>query len=204
MKNRITKLTINSINYCVISLTIASNIILPGWADNPVAKNGNPCIEELCINDEVKSLINLKWKKVPVSNSDYTSSLGAVGDPNAVRIFSRYWSIGRVDSVGLQALSKIKGFCRQPILPEVNLKGEYINKKGQPVVVNFNVVPSPDGKSQKFIVTNISKVIQRANVTPEQEQDLAAQAQEKYKSYYQKPFSGRYPSVNLSSTERLK
>jgi hypothetical protein len=201
MKNKISKFSTSIINYFVISTAALSiNIILPGVAEtieNPPIKDNNPCIEELCINDEVKSLVNLKWKKVTVSNGDYTSSLKAVGDPNAVKVFSRYWSIGRIDSIGLQALSKIKGFCQKP-MELASLQGEYTNKKGQPVMVSFVAVPSEDGKSQKFIVTDIFKMILKEKVTEVQYEDLAAQAKARYQSYYYDyPKTARYPNVSI-------
>lgn len=179
-----------------MSLTIVSSIILPGRADNPPVKNGNPCIEELCINDEVKSIVNIKWKKVPVNNVDYTSSLKAVGDPNAVKVFSRYWNIGRIDGTGLQALSKIKGFCQMP-MDLTSLTGEYTNKKGQQVTVSFLAVPSDDGKSQKFIVTDIFKMVQKEKVTDVQYEDLATQAKARYHSFYNSSGLTRYPNVSI-------
>jgi hypothetical protein len=202
MSNRTARLAINIINYFVVTTVIISNSILPGRTevqDNPAIKDGNPCIEEICINDEVKNLINIKWKKVTVANVNYSLPFKVVGDPNATNTFIRYLNVGSIDGIGLKALSKIKGFCDNPMGSVTSLGGSYINKKGQPVLVYFSAVPSADGKSQKFIATGINKVIDRASVTPEQEQDLAAQAQEKYKSYYQKPFSGHYPNVNLST-----
>ena len=203
MSNRTARLAINIINYFVVPTVLVSNIILPGRTeaqDNPAIKDGNPCIEEICINDEVKNLPRLNWRKVAIPRESYESQLKAIGNPSSVKLFSRYWAVGRVDGIGLQALSKVKGFCTNSIKTSPQLAGEYSNKEGKPVLVSFSVVPSEDGKSQKFVVTRILKFIFKGKLTPEQYDDLTKQAEEKYGSLVKQPNkSPRYPNVSINS-----
>jgi hypothetical protein len=204
MKNRIVTSAIKIVNcFAVLAATSTVNISLPGVAENvenPPIKNNNPCIEELCINDEVKNLSRLNWKKVPASSGTYL--VKAVGDPNAIKIFSRYLATRNIDGTGLQALVKIKGFCEKPMELRTSLSGRYTNKKGQLVVVYFSVVPSQDGKTQNFIVSGISKVITKEKVTDEQYNDLVVQAEKKYQNYYQRNNANtvHYPNVRVNSS----
>jgi hypothetical protein len=197
--------------------------------DNPPVKNGNPCIEELCINDEIKDLGHINWKSVPIigrakfatefvmavgdpRKGDQFSTIRAIGDPKAIATFSQYRYLGKIDSVGLQAMSKIQGFCKKPIDGSTSLKGEYINKKGQKVTVDFYAIPSSDAKQQKFIVVKIDKMIsEKRNLTYEQLDDLRDRAKQKYQDTYQdKPSLTRltpnlykikthFPSVSVGS-----
>jgi hypothetical protein len=202
MANKILEATISMIGYSATLATITNLTIFPGRAEiteNPPIKDGRPCIEEICINDEVKNLPRLNWKKVPVDKGNYSPALKAVGEPSAVETFLRYRNIGWIDSIGLQALSRIKGFCQMPIENSFGLQGEYTNKKGQLITVSFAIVPSEDSKSQKFIVTNIFKRIQKEEVTGIQYKDLAIQAKARYQSYYygDSAKSPQYPNVSL-------
>ena len=200
MQGKTSRFTLMSRNYLVVALAVAS-FVTPSQitaTENPAVKNGNPCIEEMCINDEPKDLLKLKWKPVPVAKTTYESYVKAIGDPAAAKIFSRYWAVQRIDAAGLQALSKLKGFCENPVQGRGGLAAEYTNQKGEPVLVNFSVVPSEDGKSQRFVATKILKFIAKGDFTSEQYADLNQQAKAQYQQYYQKEGYSQYPNVSIT------
>lgn len=200
MQGKTSRLNLMSRNYLVVALAVAI-LVTPFQAtaaENPAVKNGNPCVEEMCINDEPKDLLQLKWKPVPVAKTTYESYVKAIGDPAAAKIFSRYWAVQKIDGAGLQALSKLKGFCENPVQGRGGIDAEYTNSKGQPVMVSFLIVPSEDGKSQKFVATNILKFIARGDFTPEQYADLNQQAKAQYQKYYQREGYSQYPNVSIT------
>lgn len=170
--------------------------------ENSPSKNGNPCIEEICINDDIKSIPPLNWRKVRVSNEDGSQFLQAIGDRAAIKTYSRYWLVRQIDGVGVAALAKIKGFCKNPLEDStMAISGVYTNKKGMPVLVVFHVVPSEDAKSQKIIVARIEKAISMEKTTPEQTNDLENQAKARYPDYYPKSAgSSQYPMVVVSDS----
>lgn len=205
MNNRITKLVLEITKCFVVSTTFLGNVALAGQAvaqDNPAIKDGNPCIEEICINDEVKNLPQLNWEKVNIRIKTLGYPYTTIGDPGALKVFSSYLNVGSVDGTGLRALAKIQGFCQSPLggglTSRGTLSGRYLNKKGQSVAVDFEFVPSEDGKSQKFLVTKIYKQIAKGTFTDEQIRDLQSQAQVKYTKYFETSNgSPRYPNVSV-------
>ena len=157
--------------------------------DNPPVKNGMPCIEEICLGDDVKTLIGLSWTPTPASrlnsvNNENSVGVNIVGDPKALETFSRYGGSGGyayLDRTGVAALAKIEGFCRST---RKVISAEYLNKKGLNVQVFFDIQPSPDGIGQKLIVGKIVKQLYAGNVTNEQAQDIERQVRQKYGDAY--------------------
>jgi hypothetical protein len=191
----------NRIGFIILTTALSALLSIQVKAqDNPTAKNGNPCVEELCINDEVKDLLAIKWKKVPVSNTNQRASFKIIGDPKAISTFLRYVVTGSLDQTGLKAFSGIKGFCSRPWDMPTDISGTYTNKKGQLVVVYFTVVPSEDGKSQKFVATKIAVLLGRGRMTEEQYADLGKQVKVKYPNHY-KEYNGSptYPNVSINN-----
>jgi hypothetical protein len=205
MNSRTTELVLDITKCFAVSTIFLGSVVLAERAvaqDNPATKDGNPCIEEICINDEVKNLPQLNWEKVNIRTKTLGFSFAVVGDPGAVKVFSSYLNVGSVDGTGLRALAKIQGFCQSPLGGGLTdsriLSGKYLNKKGQSVAVDFAFVPSEDGKSQKFLVTKIYKQIAKGTFTDEQILDLQSQAQVKYTKYFQESNgSPRYPNVSV-------
>lgn len=167
---------------------------LPAYAreDNPPIINGQPCIEEVCLGDEVQNLSHIQWKKLSAGEIDQPQRIKAIGDTNAIKTFSRY--LTKIDGTGLQALTKIKGFCVNPIHERLyRLQAEYVNKKGQKIIVNFIINPTEDGKSQKYIVSDIIKIIPVENITSEQRTSIVSQVEEKYLGMA----TSRFPKVSV-------
>lgn len=189
------------ISSIAVSIVLLSHLVsarVVTAQENPPVKNGNPCIEEICINDDIKSIPPLNWRKVQVPNEDGSQFLKAIGDRAAIKTYSRYWLAKQIDGTAVAALAKIDGFCKNPLEDSpMIMSGVYINKKSLPVLVAFRIVPAEDGKSQKIIVARIEKVISREKITtPEQLEDLVSQAKVKYTDYYPKSYgSEQYPRV---------
>jgi hypothetical protein len=156
-----------------------STIATPAKADRPKIVNGQPCFEELCIGDSLTSL-NIDWHSVGRVRSarNIVPKKSMLGDPTAIKEFAPYWNSGLIDSKGVAALSRIKGFC-QPLPGE--LRGEYSDKAGRTVIVNFLLVTVDGGKSQKFVVDWIRKILpDTENLTIAQFQNIQGQLRTAY------------------------
>ena len=148
-----------------------SSILTIRNGDNPLVKNGMPCIEEICLHDEPQDLDLIVWKgeQAGVQKRSFVEAI-MLGD----RILA-------VDNVGLRSLSQIKGACQA--LP--TFSGSYTTKNGDNVSVRFQSVVSPDGTRQKYIVTRIERGIKGSNsLNNQQIEDLDSQTMQKYPAHY--------------------
>jgi hypothetical protein len=149
---------------------------LTASAGNPASKNGNPCIDDICIHDRPEDLKNIKWESVRLTGRKNSFYRG-IGNPAAVELIRQYLATGSIDAKGLAAISKVNGFCGK----NSSLVARYIDKKGRPVGVEFEFVPVDGGKQQKFMVTKVGlKLTNELSLTEEQNRNLAEQIEQKY------------------------
>jgi hypothetical protein len=172
----------------ILGLTIDSAHARP---DNPAIKNGNPCIEDVCINDELKDLGHIKWEDVIVSQ-EKSREFKAIGNPSSIKKMGYYFVRRYIDSKGIKELNKIKGFCNRPY----KLNGIYEDKKGRDVVVTFDFLPTNNGKTQKFFVSQISQKLFNQTVTREQLENLEDQIKIKYPGFHGN-YDRNKPSVSV-------
>jgi hypothetical protein len=172
----------------ILGLTIDSVQARP---DNPAIKNGNPCIEDVCINDELKDLGHIKWENLRI-NKERSREVKAIGNPAAIKSLGYYFASGYLDAKGIKELNKIKGFCKKPY----ELNALYTDKKGRDVVVTFDFLPTKDRKSQKFFVRQISQKLFNQTVTREQLENLEDQIKIKYPGFHGN-YDRNKPSVSV-------
>jgi hypothetical protein len=160
-----------------------------------------PCIEDVCIGDDIRDLSNINWE--PTDKTAFNSpaakaiNLRAIGNPADIKAFTPYWFVGRLDNKGVKILSKIKAFC------EIThgLRGIYIDKYKRKVFVTFLQRLSDDEKSQALVVYAISQSqFIPGGVNQYEYADLQSQVKQKYPRY-----DGNNPSearvvANTSST----
>jgi hypothetical protein len=188
-------------NLKILAFTVALGFanVLPAQAqhqDNPTTVNGMPCIEEVCIGDDLKNLGHINWNSADPSIKRASSKVPrnlAIGNAADIQAFAPYWNSQNLDTKSIKILSRIKGFCIPPL---INLfYADYTNKSGKPVMLVISISTSPDGKTQRWIVRDIFKTIYIGATTDMQRQDLEAQIKAKYPSFAASPTSA--PSVRL-------
>jgi hypothetical protein len=139
--------------------------------DNPTIRSGIPCIEEICLGDNILKLGKIKWQPVRQLTPSELDMLAKEPDPyrgnvmvgNSIAIKSMFpYLISRsIDRQGIKILSGIKGFCNIDPRLETSpiFSGEYIGRTGLPVIVGFVILISPDKKTQRIVVGGIFKQI---------------------------------------------
>jgi hypothetical protein len=168
-------------------------------SNNAITSQKYPCIEDVCIGDELKNLTHINWQpakfnSILMRQIDTQKSLKAVGDPRSIKDFKPYWYNFLIDTKGAKILSNIKGFC------QVNqgMSGIYLDKSGRKVRIGFLPQLSNDGQSQTLVVTSISQHIAFFKDTSKsQVQDLQSQIKQKYPAYYQ---SGNQSEASVDLT----
>lgn len=177
---------------------VASMLSLSVHADD-FLKNGNPCINSVCINDDIMSIQQVNWQEAknmlgkPVKsmkiNNNYLSNVMkklAPQDKNTVVNAAPYIISGSFDSTGIAALTKIKGYCEA--FPLAGLKGEFKSASGYTTVVYADVIPSADGKNQTINVRSIRRQYPN-ELTTEQANQLEKQFEMAYSSIKRASFS---------------
>lgn len=169
--------------------------------DNPTSVNGMPCIEEVCIGDDLNNLGHINWRSaepyIKSASSKVPRNL-AIGNAADIKAFAPYWNSRNLDTKGIKILSHIKGFCIPPLLN--TFSADYLNKAGKQVILSIGISPSPDGKTQRWIVRDIFKTIDMGEITSMQRQDLEAQIKAQYSSFTTgKMFD---PFIGLQTTRR--
>jgi hypothetical protein len=181
-----------------IMLFLLNIAATPAKADREKVVNGQPCVAELCIGDDLTTL-NIDWK--PAKEARSSRALipkgNMLGNPKDIQQFAPYWYSGSIDKKGVAALSKIKGFCQAN--PRGELRGEYINKTGKTVIVHFLLIALDNGKSQKFVANLIQTILPNtANLTVEQRTNIQLQLIKQYPGFLRSD-PGNKPYVALES-----
>jgi hypothetical protein len=149
-------------------------------ADTPYEKNNMPCIEGVCLKDDIQSLKNINWISVnkKLSNRQNTH-WKAIGDQSSLQNLVPYLSAKVIDSKGINLLAKIQGFCTVLYANPI-FSGFYKGKDGKPIEVNFTLIYSSDRKSQKIVVSEIDKLVASGEFTSEQLTSLGNEAAKRY------------------------
>jgi hypothetical protein len=184
--------------YLTLLLFVSSSfnlLNLPCFASEPNSDQ-YPCIEDICLRDDIKKLSQIKWM-----SADQYLMRGqpprSIGNTKNIKAFAPYWNGGVLDTKGIKILSEIKGFCEPKYLN--SFTASYLDKDLRLIIVTFGIQISDNGKSQNFVVKNISKVLYVGQTTESQKKALEAQAQEKYPKFFSnsRPLE---PQVHVYST----
>jgi hypothetical protein len=153
---------------------------LPCFASEPNSDQ-YPCIDDICVRDDIKKLSQINW----MSADEYLvrgQPPKSIGNTKNIKAFAPYWNGGVLDIKGIKILSGIKGFCEPKYLN--SFTASYLDKDRRLIIVTFGIQILDNGKSQNFVVKNISKVLYVGQTSESQKEALEAQAQEKYPTFY--------------------
>ncbi|MEO8808053.1 MAG: hypothetical protein ABI433_18380 [Burkholderiaceae bacterium] len=138
--------------------------------DNPPFLNGMPCVAEVCIGDDARTLGDIPWvaavnpaNDVPLARSSVSdealSRLSDVleGDDAAVRTLAPYWYLHRLDKGALAALGEIRAVCANVSISE-RMTGTYQSKQG--LLTEVSVEPVPTETGLRFEVASIVQYLE--------------------------------------------
>ena len=175
-----------------ISLVCLIAATLPAAAEDFV-KNGQPCLNDVCIGDEISSLAKVKWdtagvafggkrasamkpdeKKVKELTDKFAPSSAA-----AVRDVANYMVFGAFDNDSIPKLAKVSGFC----VPQT-MTGTFKSAEGHVTRVEISSEPGNAPAAQSWRVRSILRRFPK-DLTPAQTQDLVTQFKQRYASVKQ-------------------
>lgn len=164
-------------------------------------KNGNPCLNDICIGDNMATLMQkkipwvqvkgysgesyAKYKPIPVAverikklvapqpDNNFKNAIFYISTPAN---FGSNDGSGSFDARGLEEISKIQGFCRS-----LTLEGKFKSRSGYLTTVSMTLVPSDDGTSQDFVVRHIIRDFPR-NTTVDDKFQVESEFTERYRS----------------------
>lgn len=144
-------------------------------------KNKMPCLEEICIGDDIQSLENVNWisadKKLG-KKKNY--GWKTIGNPEALQSLLPYLSGQVIDKKGISLLPEIKGFCSTGLGSGI-FSGYLQSKDGKPIKVKFDLISSQDNRTQRIVVSEISKRI-ATKAIGSQQRSLQNEAEKRYPS----------------------
>lgn len=126
-------------------------------AQHQPIENGLPCVEELCVDDDLPAVLDLPWLDVGTqapSSSQSTVEDVLRGDDDALRIVGSYWAGHVFDAEGLKALSQVKAVCRELSVRQRPV-AEFLANNGQRTRVTFEPEPTANGRGVVFRVAEI-------------------------------------------------
>jgi hypothetical protein len=162
---------------------VSSNFIHKAIASDSDSneKNKMPCLEGICIGDDIQSLKDISWvsadKKLG-KNKNYGWKI--VGSPKVLQSLLPYLSGQIIDRNGINLLHGIKGFCTIALGGNI-FSGYLQSKDGKPIEVRFNLVALSNDKEQKIIVTEIRKRIATTDIGSQRE-SLQSEVERRYPS----------------------
>jgi hypothetical protein len=179
----------NKFEYVLICI-YASILSFTANAEDSI-RNGNPCLNGVCIGDEISTLTasGVKWqppqpmgvggKTIPlkINDSDLKGVLQDFSptETTAVTAAAPYLKWNAFDSQGIIKLAKVTGFCNRGF----GVVGTFISESGHKTFVTANVVPGADPSSQSIRVTLIERSFPR-EYTRDQLNELSKQLAERY------------------------
>lgn len=127
------------------------------YADDYV-KNGMPCLSGVCVGDDIVNLKSINWKPAV---SDMGRPLASITpdilgknrmtevskffppqiDKAELESIAPYISLGRLDSNGIELLTKIKVFCEPP----EGLDASFVSESGNHTRVSFRIFQNLNG-----------------------------------------------------------
>jgi hypothetical protein len=131
----------------------------PSFAQHSSIENGLPCVQELCVDDDLSSLLHLPWLDVnppasPASPAAIEELLRA--DEDVLRTVGMYWPGHVFNAQGLAALSQVKAVCRE-IGVHDRPRAEFLSADGRRTWVTFEPEPSVNGRGVVFRVAEIER-----------------------------------------------
>ena len=168
---------------CLIAAT------LPAAAEEFV-KHGQPCLDSVCVGDELSSLARIKWdtagaafrgKPVSARQADDKQVAELTGkfapaSAAAARDLASYLRLGMFDSGSLPKVAKLSGLC-EPL----DLAGTFKSPEGHLTRVRISSEPGNAPSAQSWRVKSIIRRFPK-DMTAAQTTELAAQLKQRYAS----------------------
>jgi hypothetical protein len=133
------------------------------FAQHQPVENGMPCVAQLCVDDELSSVLDLPWIDVaPRASRDPDAQVQDVlrADADVLRAVGSYWHEHVFDANGLRALSRVQAVCREIGVRE-RPSADFLAADGRRATVTFE--PEPDARG-KGVVFRVAEIVLR---TPE-------------------------------------
>ncbi len=157
---------------CTLTLWLAMSTSF-ALAQNAPLKAGQPCVEELCVGDDMLDLVDLPWETVQhpvpgVAMASATVSDKAMehlheilrADEDTIKAVAPYWMLRSFDANGLRALRGVRAVCGS-LGVFGRMHAQYLSAEGDTTVVSFEPIPSDDGRRQSFRVATITRFFTR-------------------------------------------
>ena len=123
----------------LLSVGVFTSITNQVMASSPYEKNKMPCLESVCIGDDIKSLQNIPWMPVDkLPGGKQSEGWKVVGDTKSFQKLLPYLSVKEIDKKGIILLTQIKGFCKGPFRNPI-FSGKYPGKDGKPITVMVRI-----------------------------------------------------------------
>ena len=134
-------------------------------AQHQPVENGVPCVDELCVDDELTSVLDLPWVDFDPPRRDHSGSVVFEvfrGDDEVLQTVASYWPGHVFDADGLKALAKVKAVCRE-LGVQQRPRAEFIGVNGLRTQVVFEPEPTATGNGVVFRVAEILRQAPQAS-----------------------------------------
>jgi hypothetical protein len=146
----------------LVLLATGVSTVASALAQHAPVENGQPCVAELCVDDDLASLLNLPWLDVAhgatstVLDPSVADTLRA--DDDVLTAVGAYWPRHVFDKPGLSALSRVEAVCRD-IAVWQRPSAEFVAGDGSRTKVVFEAEPAANGRDAVF---RVAAIIRRA------------------------------------------
>ncbi len=142
---------------CTLVLLLSLSASWCAAAEHLPVENGRPCLPEVCVDQDLNSLLDLPWVavEVPTRPAPPVPALDALrADAPVMDVLAAYWPSHVFDRQGLVALSGVRAVCRD-IGVWQRPRAQYISRRGGLVTVIFEPEPKPGSSDVVFRVATI-------------------------------------------------
>lgn len=150
------------------------------------AKNGMPCVVEICLGDGITELQKVKWDKVKKETINkpllkYVNT-NFRGNLNSSTPYLRRGFTGNTGVFDNQALLNLDGVIADCVTQSYTLlSGSFTSKAGNPTEVVIRLVPAQDNQTQKWTVVVIRRTFKTQSGL--QSNEVVAQLKERYVNF---------------------
>lgn len=165
---------------------MACVVLLAGFVGTTMAnehvRNGMPCLNGICLGDDISTLSRIKWDaaqkwNLSIGNQEIEERFALEARAAAKEVYP-YLKTRNFDNGVIQKLSKIKGFCKP--FPFHSIYGTFSSASGFFTQVHVGVTAEAPDK-QSLRVTSISRKYPQAHSSAQQK-ELKSQFQTNYSS----------------------
>ncbi|MES2802474.1 MAG: hypothetical protein V4654_08290 [Bdellovibrionota bacterium] len=147
------------------------------FAAEQYIKNSLPCINNICLGDDLSSLEKVSWETKKLRSKPSLSKIKRIYRGNEVSLQNAAFYLDKgFDNEGLKVLKEVKVACQSQ-----SVSGKFMTENGNPTVVTVALLPTKNPSEQRWTVTNISRAYPSA-VSNQQKTEVINQLKERYAS----------------------